>query len=161
MDVVHPVRIGLRETVRHKLDAPVFNAFHGGLHEGFHFDKPLRGNKGFHDVVAALAVTDSMGRVFDLDEKTQVLQVLDDMLAAFVTVFPFVFAGVRRHLAVKTDDRQTGQLLALPHFIVVGIMGRRNLYGARTKFKVNVFVGHNGDKAVHDGKANLFPTRSL
>ena len=62
MDVVHPVRIGLRETVRHKLDAPVFNAFHGGLHEGFHFDKPLRGNKGFHDVVAALAVTDSMGR---------------------------------------------------------------------------------------------------
>ena len=108
-------------------------------------------------MVAALAVAYGVGSVFDLHQQAHILQILDNVLPAFIPVFPFVFAGFPGHLPVQTDDHDLFQVVPLAHFIVVGIMGRGDLHRTGTEFQVHIFIGDDGDFPVGGGQGDFLP----
>ena len=65
--------------------------------------------------------------VFHLDQCAQLLQILDNLLAGFITAHALIFAAVcvdNTAVLQYTDD---GQVVPLADLKVVGVMRRRNL----------------------------------
>ena len=147
-NVIHPAGIGFGEAFRYKLSTAVFNAVNSSLNQRLHLNEPLGGNLRFNSMTAALAVTDSMGMLFNLNQIAVSLQVGNDSLAAFLTGHAFVFAGFFSHNAVQADNNDARQVVADTHLIVVRIMGRSNFYSAGTKFGINIAISDDRNNSV-------------
>ena len=96
-----------------------------------------------------------MGIVLHSDQVAALFQVLDDLLAGFVTVQAFIFAAQLIDLAVVIQHPDDLQVVAQTHFKVVGVMGRRHLHTAGAEFHLSIVVGHHGDFLVHQGQNDL------
>ena len=70
MDVFQPVIVGLDEAFGDEAGLAVFYGFESSFGKGFHFDEPLLGDEGFDRRLAARAVTDGMGQIFDMIEES-------------------------------------------------------------------------------------------
>ena len=112
VDIFHPVDIGLGETLRHKLDGAVIDHANRLLGQRLHLHKPLCGNQRLHIVVAAIAGAHIVGIGLRLDQITLLFQVLNNGLAALVTVHALVFAAVFVDLTVIGDHANDIQIVA-------------------------------------------------
>ncbi len=160
MDVFHPLEIGIGESAGDEFRMAFGDTFDGSFCQRFHLYEPLGGYHGFHHMVAALAVAYRVGSIFDLHQKSHVLQILDDVLPAFVPVFPFIFAGFLGHLPVQADDYDLFQVVPLSYFIVIGVMSRSDLHSTGTEFQVHIFIGDDGDFPVRGGQCDFLPDQA-
>ena len=155
-DVVHPAGIGLGEALRYELSAAVFNAVYSSLNQRLHLYEPLSRNLRFNSMAAALAVTHSMGMLFNLNQIAVCLQVSNNSLAAFLTSHALVLAGFLRHNAVHADNNDARQVVADTHLIVVRIMGRSNFYSAGTKLGINIAICDDRNNSIGSRQTQSF-----
>ena len=64
---------------------------------------------------------------FDIDQQPFGFEFFDHGAAAFKSIHSFEPAGLGGHIAVVTDDFNTGQMMAGSDFKVIRIVGRSNL----------------------------------
>ena len=107
-------------------------------------------------MTATLAVTDSMCMVLHLNQQALLLEVGNNSLAAFLTRHTCIFACFLGHDAVHADNDDAGQVVTNAHFIVVGVVRRRNFYSAGTKLGINIAVGDNGDNSIRSRQTQGF-----
>ena len=81
-------------------------------------------------------------------KQPEALHIGDDLLARFVAIEPRVFARLFVHRAVVVHHADHAQIVAKPHFEVVGVVRGRNFYRARAEFGVDVFVRDNGNFSI-------------
>ena len=156
MHVFHPAQIVLGKTFRHELGAAVFYAVRSSLQQRLHLHEPLGGNQGFNGFAAALAVTYRMRTIFNFYQQPQFVQIFYDILTAFIPFLSFIASGLFGHDTVFIDDNDGFQILPQAHLIVVGVMGRGDLYRAGTEFRINIVIGDDGDLPVHDRQQDFF-----
>ena len=147
-DIIHPVCIGFSKTFRHELCSSIFNTVNSRLHERFHFDKPLFGNQRLNNCTAALAMSDSMGMVFNLYQEPLRFKFTNKIFAALVTFLPDIFSSFLCHLAIHADYYDALQIMAHTHFKVVRVMGRCNLHGTGSEFQVNIRIGNDRNNPI-------------
>ncbi|MNJ49568.1 hypothetical protein D3C77_448060 [compost metagenome] len=95
-------------------------------------------------------MADLMNMVLDFSQNALLLQVLDDLLAAFTAVHALVFTGCLIHLSALIHNGNLRQVMAKPYFKVIWIMGRRNFHRPAAKFLVNIIIGNNRDFPVYN-----------
>ncbi len=93
--------------------------------------------------------------IFDLLEQTQRFQIGDDLLAGLLDRQPLVVAGVVVERAIGVQDVDHRQLLPLADFVVVGIVGRRDLDAAAAQLGLGPFVGHQRNLAIQQRQHHL------
>jgi len=156
-DVLHPVQIDFRESLRNEADLPVFGRLDGRSGQGLHLHEPLAGKHRLNDGAAAVAVADGVGMVLCLQEGVFRFQVPHDFFTALVTVqTPVARPGLFAHLSLLVDDDDLGQLVTPAHFKVVGVVGRGDLHRAAAEGGVDILVGNNRHLAANQGKEQGF-----
>ena len=154
-NIIHPAGVGLGEALGHELGATIVNAIHSSLNQGLHFYEPLSRNKGLYNAAAALAVTNSMGMVFDFNKIAASFQISHNVLAAFLASLTFIFACFRSHFAIHANNNYAGQVMANAHLIVVGVVGRSDFYSAGTKFQINIAISDDGNNTTIGGQSQM------
>ena len=91
-----------------------------------------------------------------LDEHSLLFEILQELLAAFVTVQPRIRTGFRQHDAVFSDDLDHGQPVPAPEFEVVEIMSGSDLQRARSEFLFDVRVRNHRDESSQNGQNDVF-----
>ena len=86
------------------------------------------------------------------DECADFLELLHELLAAFIAVKPSVFARALAHRAVRIDDDHLFKIVAQPHLKVVRIVRRRHLDRARAKCRIDVRIRKEGNATLHHGQ---------
>ena len=151
-DVLQPIAVNLRKTIRNEPDAPILHSFDGRLCQGIHFYEPLFGNQGFDGRMTAGAMPHSMLMLLRAHEDARLLQFLHQCLAACIAIHALVLSCAFPHGAVVLNNLDLLQIVAEPHFKIVGIVGRRHLHCPRTKGRIHIGIGKQGDASVHNGQ---------
>ena len=146
MDVLHPVEVGLREALGHKLDAPVLDDVYRFLGKRSHLDEPLRARERLNDRAAAVAAADIVAVRLDLDKVALLLKVGDDGLSRLVAIHAVVLAAVY-DLRVLVDALYLLKVMAQADLIVVRVMAGRHLNGAGAEAELNIVVRNDGQLA--------------
>ncbi len=160
LDVVHPLVVGVDPVLGHELhlarlhrrnrlvgDGGAAGVFLVAL--GLHGDKPLVGEHGLDDLAGAGAARHHELVLFGLDQQAGGFQVGDHGLAGHKAVHAVVLLGcVVVDRGVQRQHADHGQLVALAHGVVVGVVGGRDLDHAGAKGLVHVVVGDDRDFAV-------------
>ena len=178
-DVFHPVIVDLAEAVRQETGLAVAHGLDGGLGQGLHPDEPLLADHGLHHVVAAIAGAHLVLEGLDGFEQAQGGQILHDGLAGLQGGHAGILAAVQHvglvdgglaagedllglggvlragHMAVVGEHAHDGQLMALAHLKVVGIVGGGDLHHAGALFHIGVLVAHDGDLLVDQGQDHV------
>ena len=155
-DPLHPVVVDLREALGGEFDLFAGDGVDGGLCERLHADEPLLGDDGLHRALAAVAVPDVVAVRLDLHEGAAGFEVFDDAFAGGEAIHPLVFARFPVHRAVVVHHADDFQIVAKPHFEVVGVVRGRDLDRARAEFHVDVIVGDDRDLPPHEGQDERF-----
>ena len=98
--------------------------------------------------MAAVAGGNGIVVFFFFDQQARFFQIFDGFFAAGVTVHAQVFFGAVNHFAFVVDDGHHRQVVPLAHFIVRGVVRRRNFQRAGAEFHFHGFVGNDGYGAV-------------
>ncbi len=154
-DVLHPIRVDAGKAFRHKAGLTGQYPLNSRFGQRLHFNKPLRRDERLDDSITALAMPHRMLMIFDFQEKASPGQVFHHPPAAFITAQALVGPGILIHDAMVVHDCDLGQVMAQPHFEIVGIVGRSNLYRAGSKFAVNITVRHHRDQSSHQRQYHL------
>ena len=85
-NILHPVQVGLGETIGNEFGLPFLDNTDRFLSQGFHLYKPLCRDDRLHIVMTAVACADIVCMVFDLHEIALLLEVGDDLLSGLVTI---------------------------------------------------------------------------
>ncbi len=93
-------------------------------------------------------MADGMIIIIDFFKKTETFEILDNLFAAGKTIETAITAGSCIHNALVIHDLEMRQGMALADFVVVAIMGRRDLQGAGTELPVDMVVEHHRDDPV-------------
>ena len=93
----------------------------------FDLDEPLGGEIRLHHGFAAVAVADAVIERLDFNQHPQLPQGFHHGVPACKAIQSDKPAGLCRHNAVVADHFDTGQLVPLPDFKVVGVVGRSDL----------------------------------
>ena len=159
--VLHPVVVLLVEPLGHKLDAAVPHRVDGRAGQRNHAHEPLLGNHGFDGGAATVAGTYVMSVGLDLLQIAARLQIGHDGLACLVAIHTGILAAVGGHVGGLVQNLHNGQVVALAHLEVVGVMGRGDLYNAGTELHVHIGVGDDGDFLVQQGQQHLLTVQVL
>ena len=81
--------------------------------------------------------------------------------AAFPQGVGFGLVGSTGHAAVVGQHTDHGQVVALAHLKVVGVVGGGDFHHAGAEVHLHVLVGHNGDFLVHQGQDDVLAHQVL
>ena len=154
--VLHPVVIGLVETLGHEPDTPVAHGLDGRARQRHHLHEPLLAHHGLHGGAAAVTGAHIVLVRLDGSQISAGFQVCHNGLARLVTVHARIFSAVLRHVRVVRQHLDDGQAVAHAHLEVVGVMRGSDLHHARAEFPVHIRVADNGDLLPHQRQNNLF-----
>ncbi len=148
-DVREPIFVSVLPPLREEPDLAVFPGLERLLGEGLHPHEPLLGEVGLDDGAAAVTVPHRVrdGRLGDVEPGG--LEIGDDELARLLDFEAAVLRGDRVvQRPVRVQDVDLGEVVALPHLEVVGVVGRRNLDQAGAELAIDVLVGDDRDETV-------------
>src|SRR5690348_1261769 len=126
------------------------------LGERLHFAEPLNGEARLDDGLAAVADGSGEAVVRDAVEEALRFEVFDDFFARGEAVEAGVRAGGFGHARVGINDFDFGELVALAHGEIVGVVSGRDFDGAGAEFAVHDFVGDDGDFAIYQRQNRFF-----
>ena len=117
--------------------------------------EPLLGKPRLDDRLAAVAVVDLDRAVFDLLDESLRVEVRHDALARGEAIEALVGAlCCDRAVAVQHVDC-ADLAVPLPHFVVVGVVRRRDLDAAGAERRIGPFVGDQRDLAARERQRHL------
>ena len=154
-DIVSPVEVGLLHSRRDQLDVAFLDALDGGLDQLVHLDEPLLLDQRLDCRAAAVVCADVVAVVLDADEQTHLIEFFYDLRSCLVAVHTAELRAVLIDRRVVVHDVDLRQVVTLSDFKVVGVVCRGDLDDARTEFPVNIFICHDRDPAVHEGKPDV------
>ncbi|CCX38695.1 uncharacterized protein BN452_00310 [Clostridium sp. CAG:1013] len=161
LDVLHPVVVGLFHTLGDEANGAVLHHVNGGAGQGLHLHEPLSGHTGLHHSVAALAGTHIVLDGLDLNEVAALFQILNDLLTGIQTGHTGVLATVFVDGTVLVHHVDDGQVVALAHLEVVGVVGGGNLHHASAEVHFHVLVGDHRDLTAHQGQDHVLAHQVL
>ena len=89
------------------------------------------------------------------------LQVLKHLLSCLKPVHSLIGAGFFCELGVYIKYVYKGQVVPPCYFKVIEIVGRGDLYGAGSEFRVHVFICNHRYPSVHQGQNEVFAYKGL
>ena len=120
-----------------------------------HAHEPLLAEPRLDDRLAAVAVVDLDRAVFDLLDEPLRVEVRHDALARGEAIEALIGA-LRCDRAVAVQHVDCADLaVALPHFVVVGVVRRRDLDAAGAERRIGPFVGDQRDLAARQRQRDL------
>ena len=128
---------------------------HGGANI-IHFHKPLGGDPWLRHGVTALAGAHVVGQRLHLDKEAALFQVFYNLPAGVHPCHPGILTAVFVDGAVLVHHVDNGQVVALAHLKVVGVVGGGDFHHAGAEVHLHIFVRHNGDFFIHKGQDNIF-----
>src|SRR5215813_3828819 len=144
VDVVHPLQVNGLEIVRRDADLAIANypfclvrqAPSAGLRLSVDCHEPLGGKSWLNNGLAAVALADGVGVVFDSRQQTTLLQIPQDHLPRFKAIMPRIWTSVLIHHALIIHDVDLLQVVAQAYLEIVGIMGRRHLHRSGAELRI-------------------------
>ena len=130
--------------------------FDGRLGQRLHLDEPLLAHQRLDYRMTAVAMSHRVVMVLNLCEYAALRQIGHQLLAAFIAVHTGIFSGQLIHFPLLVNDYHLGQIMAIAHLKIIGIMGRRNFYSAGTKFLFHILISNHRNNAVHDRQYQIF-----
>ncbi|MNE52019.1 hypothetical protein D3C80_1466750 [compost metagenome] len=155
--IFDPVQIGFLKTVRHEVDAvAVLLCRDGGFGQRLHLNEPLGGQVRLNHCAGALAVSNLVHMVLNGDQNTLLLQISNDILAAFAAVLTLVRSGFLIHNAAFVHHINLRQVMAQTYLEVVRIMGRGDLHRTAAEFLLYIIIGNNRNLTADDRQNQSF-----
>ena len=149
LDVLHPVAVGVLVFLGHETD----RVLHHGLRRRFgqllHREEPLHREFRLDGHARALRIAHVVGVIFGLFQKARRVEVLFDLPAHVEAVLTHVHAHLVVDRAVVVEDVDGLQPVFLAQHVVVHVVGRSHLQGARSELDVDVFVADHRDRPSH------------
>ena len=94
--------------------------------------------------------------VVDGAQQAQILEILNDALAGYVTVEALIYPAVLVDVRGRIHDVDGRQVMALAEGEVVGIVGGGDLDRAGAEVAADPLVEDDGDLAIHERQQELF-----
>ena len=160
-DVIHPVKVILRESFGNEADRAALYSLDSRLCKWLHFYEPLIRGKRFDSGAAAVAGADVVIVRNGLYEEAICLKIGNECLTAGVSVHTLVLARVGVHSSIVVHNLDLLKAVALTYEEVVGVVSGGNLYAARTEAYLNVIVCNYGNLAVYYGKYKSLADKML
>ena len=149
LDVVHPGEIGVFPVARHEFDLAVFHRLDRRFGEGVDRHVPLPRQEGLDDDAAAVAPRHFHLVRLDLFDQARPFEILDDELARGEAVHAAIaLRGLVADARIASEYVDHRQIVAQADFVVVEIVGRRDLDAAAAEFRVHVLVGDDRNPPV-------------
>ncbi len=144
LDVFQPLLERVVKAFRHKRDSLLaLLVFEHLVGERAHLDKPLFRQVRLHDHACALGMPDLVRVLLDVVDHTVLFKIGHERLAAFEPVHAFVLVGHGVHRAVVVHADRHVESIFFREREVVGVVSRRTFHDGRSKFHVDVVVGHD------------------
>ena len=178
-DVLHPVEVVFIEALGDKADLLLPHGANGRLGQGLHRNEPLLGDHRFDGVVAAVAGAYIVAQRLHRFEGAAGFQILKDGLAGLPGGHAGVLAAVQHlrlaggslagaeqliggglvlgagHAAIVGKYPDTGQVVALAHLKVIGVVGGGDLYDAGALFHIGVLIADDGDLLIEQRQDDM------
>ena len=149
--VLHPVIIGLVESLGHEFHFAALNNVYRGLCKGLHAHEPLLAHQRLNRAVAAVAGAHVVAVRLYFYQIARGINIRHQLFAAFHGGQPFVCAAKFVDMPVVREHAHNGQVAPYADLKVVGIVRGGDLHGAGAEFLFNVFVCYDGYFAPHNG----------
>ena len=156
-DVIHPFVIDALPICGNDACPPLLHSSDCLLCQRAHLDKPLLGEEGFNHCLAAVAVPHRMAVRLDLFKLSSALQILQDLLAAFEPIHVLVRPCQFVHSALFVDHLYSFKPMGISNFKVVGVMGRGDLQGPGSKFRIHVCIKNDGYRFLEHWQKDIGP----
>ena len=137
-----------------ELNLAVFNNARGVFLELVNSNKPLFRLPRLQLGVAAIARHNGVIQILNVVQQTQGLEFFHNSLTRFVAIHAAELAISFHHMGGLIENVDFLQVMSLAHSPVIRVMRRRNLNAARTKLRINMPVGENGDLTADNGQRN-------
>ncbi|MNC16747.1 hypothetical protein D3C75_646080 [compost metagenome] len=155
--IFDPVQIGFLKTVRHEVHAfAILLCSDGGFGQRLHLNEPLGGQIRLNHCAGTLAVSYLVHMVLNGDQNTLLLQISNDILAAFAAVLTLVRSGFLIHRAAFVHHINLRQVMAKTYLEVVRIMGRGDLHRTAAEFLLYIIIGNNRNLTADDRQNQSF-----
>ena len=102
-----------------------------------------------------------MRQIFDLNEKSHLIEFLNDSLTCLITIHTLEFATILIDGCIIVQNVDDGKIMTLTNLEIVRVMCRCNLNNTGSFFHICVLIANDGDGTVHDGKHNLLADQIL
>src|SRR5260370_8758534 len=119
-------------------------------------DKPLLREFWLKNGLGGVVLRDGVGWFLDPRQQTALLQVVQYLLARFVAIEPFVRPTVFIDARLLVHHADLRQVVALSDLKVVGIVRRRDFYGAASKLRISKVIGDDWNLPIDERKPQLF-----
>ena len=159
--LVQPSEVDFAEPLRHEFQASGLDCLDGRLCQLVHLYEPLIGHHRLDGAVASVALADRDSEVLCLHEVTGLFEVLYPCFSACVPVHALVFASVFVHRGIVVHAGYDLEIVSPADFEVVRVVGRRDLHGSRSLFRVRIFVGDDRDLSAHYRQDDLLSDEVL
>ena len=144
-DILHPVKVVLVKTLRHKLDLSAAHHVNSRLCKLLHLHKPLEGYSRLYGGAAPVAGAYVVSMRLHLNQIASCLQVCHNGFPGFIPIHTRILGVIRNNLGIIGHHIDYRQIMPSAHLKVVGVMGRCDLYNAGTKFHIHIAVCNHRD----------------
>ena len=148
-DVFQPVEIDLFKPFRNMGKVAFFGGFYGRSGQFFHLHEPLVGKHWFYYCMTSVTFAYRDNFFFGLYQISGGFKVCYPGLTAFVAVHALIFSGQFVHGGVFVYAAGPSQTRSDTYLEVVRVMGRRDLDGAGTFFRIRIFIFYDRDLLAH------------
>ena len=143
--VLHPVIIGLVESLGHEFYFAALNNVYRGLCKGLHAHEPLLAHQRLNRAVAAVAGANVVAvRLLSFTSKPAASISATSFLRHSMVVSPSYCAAKLVYMPIVREHAHNGQVAPYADLKVVGIVRGGDLHGAGAEFLFNVFVRYDG-----------------
>ncbi len=125
-----------------------------------HFQEPLLGNFRFYDGTGSFGSPDFVHIVFCFQKEIFFLKFLNDEFSYFKTIFPGVVLCMVVQAAVVIYGIYHWKLMALPDFVVIGIMCRGNFQGSGSESDIHIIIFNHRNGSSHYRHDNFFASEA-
>ena len=142
-NIICPIEVDFLHALWQQGNLLVLHGLDGRLNQLVHLHKPLLLDHRLYRGIAAVMGTNVVGMGYNLYQEPLLLQILHHLFPGLIAVHAFVFSSVLVDGGVIVQHIDFRQVMALPHFKVVGVVGGSNLHAARAKFLIHIIICHN------------------
>ena len=132
------------------------HGFERFIGQRLNLDKPLGRDHGFDDFAAALRTRYVQGVRLLFDHQSLCAHVFPQFLAALEAIQSGIRTAVLIDVSALIEDVDEFQLMILPNGIIVGVVGRSDLYRTGTKFTIHVFIGDDRNMSAQNRHYQFF-----
>ena len=158
LDVAHPLEIRAVPVGGDKSYTPFFDGANSRLHQRLHADVPLICQPGLDNRAAAIAARNHQAMRLDSCEQARRFEIGNHPLACLEAVEAVIACG--RCIAdggIRSQDVDQRQAVALSDFVVVEIVGGRDLDATRAKGRVDIGIRNDRNFPTTERQRDALP----